>query len=84
MATTGNDPDPARGADPLASLPEMLTVEEAAAMLRVNRNTVYDLVARGEIPGVRRVGRIFRLSRRVHLDWIEGAGGSDRGRARRR
>ena len=36
------------------------TVEEVAGMLRVNRNVVYDLVAKGEIASVR-VGRLLRI-----------------------
>jgi len=66
------------------SPPEILTVDEAAAILRVNRKTLYELASRGEIPGARRVGRILRLSRRVLIDWIEGAGSDDRNRSRRR
>lgn len=40
----------------LARLPEMLKVKEAAGILRVGRNQLYEAVARGEIPAVR-IGR---------------------------
>ena len=34
-------------------IPVVLTVDELAALLRVNRKTVYEALARGEIPGAR-------------------------------
>jgi excisionase family DNA binding protein len=37
-----------------------LTVDEAAVALRTNRKTVYDAIARKEIPVVR-VGRLIRV-----------------------
>ena len=48
----------------------IMTVDELAALLRVNRKTAYDAIARGEIPGVRRVGRTFRVSREAVLGWL--------------
>jgi excisionase family DNA binding protein len=44
--------------------PEVLTVDEAAKVLRVGRSTVYDAIKRGEVPCVR-VGRRLLISRRV-------------------
>src|SRR4029453_9472916 len=38
---------------PLATLPEVLTVREAAAILRVGRNQLYQAVTRGELGAVR-------------------------------
>jgi excisionase family DNA binding protein len=35
-------------------------VEEVADMLRVNRNAVYEMISRGEMPSVR-VGRLLRI-----------------------
>lgn len=48
----------------------VMTVDELAALLRVNRKSIYDAIARGEIPGVRRIGRTFRASREAVLAWL--------------
>ncbi len=58
-----------------AALPDVLTVEEAAALLRVNRKTLYEAVRLGSIPGVIRIGRSIRISRSILLGWVEGNGG---------
>ncbi len=60
---TGND-------NGVAHLPEVLTVDEVAALLRVNRKTVYAAVKRGEIPGVRRVGGTIRVLRNAVVNWL--------------
>ena len=56
----------------LPSLPSnaVLTVAEAARFLRVNRNTLYDAVKRGEVPGVIKVGRVLRISRAALIVWM--------------
>lgn len=59
------------GAQPL---PPVLTVDEAARLLRVNRKTLYDAVRAGEVPGVVRVGRSIRIGRDALLRWMEGNG----------
>ena len=51
-------------------LPAILTVDELAALLRVNRKTAYDAIAEGRIPGARRVGRVIRVSRDAVLQWM--------------
>ncbi len=43
--------------------PEFLSVEEAAAVLRVNRKTVLRAVHERTLPGVLRVGRTIRIRR---------------------
>jgi len=53
-------------------LPDVLTVEELAKLLRLNVKTVYDAIAQGKIPGCRRVGRIIRVSRQAVLSWLAG------------
>ena len=53
-------------------LPAVLTVAEVAELLRVNRNTVYDLFQRREIPGGRKVGRCIRFSRDAVVMWLKG------------
>lgn len=46
-----------------------LTVEEAAALLGISRNSAYEAVRRGEIPSVRIGGRIV-IPRQRFLDWL--------------
>ncbi|MCB9717023.1 MAG: helix-turn-helix domain-containing protein [Myxococcales bacterium] len=48
-------------------LPAVLKAVEVAAFLRVDRKTVYEAAARGEIAGVIRIGRALRFSRDVLL-----------------
>ena len=55
-----------------SNLGEVLTVDEVAALLRVNRNTVYDLFDAGKLPGGRRLGRLIRFSRSTVLRWLGG------------
>ncbi|HWL86327.1 MAG TPA: helix-turn-helix domain-containing protein [Polyangiaceae bacterium] len=55
--------------------PEILTVHELAKLLRVNRKTVYDAIARGEIPGVRRMGGVLRIHRDTVLGWLASGQG---------
>ena len=42
----------------------VMTVEEAAEVLRISRNSAYEAVKRGEIPSMR-FGRLIRISRAV-------------------
>ncbi len=53
-----------------ANLSAVLTVDELAAILRCNRKTVYAAIARGEIPGVRRLGGVIRVHRDTVLRWL--------------
>ena len=46
----------------MATTPDVFTVGDVAAFMRVSRETVYRLAARGELPG-RKVGRIWRFTR---------------------
>ena len=55
-------------------LPALLRVEELAELLRVDRKTVYEGIARGEIPGARRFGRVIRVSRDAVLEWMRQGG----------
>lgn len=48
---------------PTDVLPLVLTVEEAAALLRVGRSTAYEAVRRGQIAGAIRIGRTIRIPR---------------------
>ncbi len=57
-------------------LAPILTVDELAVLLRVNRKTLYDALSRGEIPGARRIGASYRILRDAVLEWL--ASGQDR------
>ena len=54
------------------SLSEILTADEAAALLGVSRWTLYAAANRHEVPH-RRLGRRMLFSRRALLLWLEGA-----------
>lgn len=47
--------------------PEFLTVEEAAGVLRVGRNALYQAIERGEVRGVKRIGKLIRIRRAALL-----------------
>jgi len=64
------------------ALPAVITVDELAELLRVERKTAYAAVTRGEIPGVRRLGRCIRISRDAVIRWLDE--GDARKRRRRR
>lgn len=63
-------PTPPRAAE----LPPVLVADEVAALLRVDRKTVYSMVERGKLPGCRRIGRCLRFSRDAIVRWL-GADG---------
>jgi excisionase family DNA binding protein len=46
----------------LDELPLLLTVEEAAQVMRVSRNGAYNAVAEGMVPSIR-IGRTIRIPR---------------------
>jgi excisionase family DNA binding protein len=50
----------------LAQLPEVLTVREAATLLRVGRNQLYQAVERGQLRAVR-IGRSIRIPKQALL-----------------
>lgn len=55
----------------------LMTVDELAVLLRLNRDTTYKAVADRQIPGVHRIGRTIRISRRSILDWIDGGSSTE-------
>ena len=64
--------------------PPILTVDELAALLRVDRKLVYECIRRGDIPGVRKIGSKFRICRRTVVAWLaEGQGRVPRSRSNR-
>ena len=56
------------------SLPLVLTVDEAAAVARVARSTIYELSHAEGFPAVR-FGRAIRIPRDSFLRWIEQRAG---------
>lgn len=53
--------------------PDVLTVEEARARLRMGRNAIYDALARNEIPNIR-VGRKYLVPRVAFEAMLRGEG----------
>ena len=51
-----------------------LTVAEAAKLLGIGRQTAYDLVAQGKLPGAIRLGRRIVVSRIVLQEVLAGHG----------
>lgn len=63
-------PTPRQEAIQLEQLPQVLTADEVAQLLRVSRKTVYSSFKRGEIPGGRKVGSALRFSRDRVIQWL--------------
>jgi len=55
----------------LAEAPDVLTVEQTAALLAVGRGTAYEAVRTGEIPSVR-IGRCIRVPRHALEELLNG------------
>ena len=55
----------------MSELPEMLTVKEAAAYLRLNIKTVREMFHDGELRGGQH-GGVIRISRASVLEWSHG------------
>ena len=56
---------------PTAPLPILLTVDEAASLLRTTRRGIYAMVERHQLPGVARIGRRVLLRSADLLDWLD-------------
>ena len=64
-----------------ADLPAVLTPDDLAVLLRIRKRAVLDAIQRGELPGVRRVGRRIRADRDTVLRWLaDGRGQSPKTR----
>jgi excisionase family DNA binding protein len=74
------EPQPPLTHDP-GDEPPVITVDELAELLRLDRKTVYSAIQQGEIPGVRRIGRAIRISREAVVVWLREGRAS---RSRRR
>lgn len=65
-----------------ASEPEVLTVAELAMLLRMNVKSLYEILARGEIPGTRKVGGAWRAHRPTVVAWLSGQVVAPKGKRR--
>jgi len=72
-----NDPTSTR-----AGLPEFLTVDEAAGLLRVNRKTLYESIRLGQVPGGVRIGKALRIRRAALVESSPGKGRGPDGRVK--
>lgn len=54
-----------------AALPVLLTVDEAADLLRTTRRAIYAMTERRQLPGVIRVRRRVLLRADDLLDWLD-------------
>jgi excisionase family DNA binding protein len=52
----------------------ILKVEEVASLLRLDKQRVYELVRRKQIPVVRVGERQYRFSKRAIEDWLDSGG----------
>ncbi|SEN37495.1 DNA binding domain-containing protein, excisionase family [Stigmatella aurantiaca] len=57
-----------------SQVPEFLTVDEAAALLLVNRKTLYESIRLEQVPGVVRIGKSLRIRRAALLESSPGKG----------
>jgi excisionase family DNA binding protein len=57
-------------------LPLLLTVEEAAGLLRVHRNTIKRLLREGKLAGTK-VGRAWRVRREVLMAFVAAGGAAE-------
>jgi excisionase family DNA binding protein len=48
-----------------------LTADEVADLLRTSRKAIYALAERGQLPGIRRIGRRLLVRREELLRWLD-------------
>ena len=48
----------------------LLTPDDVARVLRTSRAAIYKMQERGQLPGVRRIGRRLLFDRAALLDWM--------------
>jgi excisionase family DNA binding protein len=53
-----------------SGLPLLLTVDEAAALLRTTRSGIYAMAERAQVPGIVRIGRRLLFRRDELLEWL--------------
>ncbi len=52
------------------ALPVLLTVDEAADLLRTTRRAIYAMIERRQLPGIVRIGRRVLFRTADLLDWL--------------
>jgi excisionase family DNA binding protein len=70
----------AAAASAVRAQPEVLDLEQAAALLRLAPAVVVDLAEAGRMPA-RRIGDTWRFSRQALLEWLKGEEGARRAQA---
>jgi excisionase family DNA binding protein len=55
----------------IETMPDVMTADQVAKILRIGRNLVYDLVRLQQIPSFK-CGRKIRFSRRRIVEWLGG------------
>lgn len=53
------------------ALPILLTMADVARVLRTSRGAVYAMAARGQLPGLTRIGRRVLIRADALLDWLD-------------
>ena len=53
------------------TLPVLITVDEAADLLRTSRRAIYMMLERRQLPGVTRIGRRVLFRSADLLDWLD-------------
>lgn len=53
-----------------SALPILLTVDDAAQLLRTTDRAIYAMIERHQLPGVIRIGRRVLFRSAVLLDWL--------------
>ena len=53
-----------------AQLPMLLTIDEAAVLLRTSRRAIYAMIARRQLPGIVRIRRRVLVRSADPLDWL--------------
>ena len=71
LPSAAREPKPHQHPSSSPVLPMLVTVSEAADLLRTSREAVYAMVARGQIPGVTRIGRRVLIRSHDLLDWLD-------------
>ena len=64
------------GAGPLADPDDVIDVKTLTTLLGLNRKTVYNLIALGQLPGVRRCRRRIVVHRATVIHWLRSGQGS--------
>ena len=56
---------------PSETLPHLLTTAEVADLLRTSQKATYAMIARGQLPGVVRIGRRVLVHADELVDWLD-------------